>query len=96
MSRRIEIWVLNDDITPSNPRASLVRIGWYISRACDWSYNIDKGGLFVEGCGMDMIFHVLSTLNYAAAQWEHGDNWREKIAGRVYDDYLFDTRYELL
>lgn len=72
------------------------RIGYYIARIIDYSYNIDKGGLSVSGCGMDMIFHVLSSLNYAMVQIDTGKTLTELLKTKecgehIYDKYFFNA-----
>jgi len=78
------------------------RIGYYIARIIDYPYNIDKGGITVTGCGMDMIFHVLSNFNYAMATIDTNKTIQELLESkecgeRIYDDYFFNAdRYILL
>lgn len=33
------------------------------ARACGWTWDRDKGGIRASGCGMDMGFHLVSTLS---------------------------------
>lgn len=83
MSRRIEFYVVDNN--------DIIRIGFYISRFLGYKYDADKGGLFVSGCGMDMIFSVLSSLNYAMARYEGKyDDLRDK-GKRIYDNYFVDS-----
>ena len=88
MSRRIEYYVIPE-------KNHLARIGYYIAKVIDYSYSIDKGGISVSGCGMDMIFHVLSSFNYKAATLETGKTLKELLDsgtyGLIYDDYFFDA-----
>ena len=88
MSRRIEFYCVDDD-------GRIDRIGFYMAKIIDYPYNVDKGGISVSGCGMDMIFHVISCFNYAVAQYETGKSLRELLDsgkyGRIYDDYFFDA-----
>ena len=96
MSRRIEFYAIMTADELGTEQPDIRRIGWYIHKATGRKYDVDKGGLLVGGCGMDMIFHVLSSLNYAAASWELGDNYMEIVRSkdpqaRVYDSYLFDA-----
>ncbi len=79
MSRKMEFYTPNFD-----------RVGYYIACLIDYPYHPDKG-LSVSGCGMDMIFHVLSSLNYAMAQLDGKyDELREK-GERIYDNYFTDA-----
>lgn len=96
MSRRIGYYVCPE-------KNEIVRIGWLIAQIADYGYDIDKGGIRADGCGMDMIFSVLSNFNYAAAQLDTGKTIREllddpkKPAGeRIYDKYFFNASYSLL
>ena len=96
MSRRIEFYVIMQADELGTDQPDIRRIGWYIHKATGRKYDADKGGLLVGGCGMDMIFHVLSNLNYAAAKWELGDSYMDIVRkkdpqARVYDSYLFDA-----
>ena len=86
MNRRIEFYAGKFD-----------RIGWYLAQIGEYSYDPDKG-MSVSGCGMDMIFHVISNFNYWAAQYDHKKTLAEltgkggKLEGqRVYDSYFFDA-----
>lgn len=88
MSRRIEYYVVHED--------EIVRIGYLIARITENSYDINKGGLLVGGCGMDMIFSVLSNFNYAMAKIDTGKTLTElleskKCGERIYDKYFFDA-----
>lgn len=65
------------------------KIDHLIAPLTEYSYN-DKG-LSVSGCGMDMIFSVLSNLNYAIGRIETGANINN------YNDYFIDaSHYKLL
>jgi hypothetical protein len=73
------------------------RIGYYIARLIEYPYNVDKGGLQVTGCGMDMIFHVLSSLNYTMARLDGVYDKLKNEGKRIYDDYFTNAeRYTLL
>jgi hypothetical protein len=94
MSRRIEYYTTTTD-------GDIIRIGYYIALAIDYPYNVDKGGVRADGCGMDMIFHVLSVLNYAYAQWKTGKSIQELLKTKefgehIYDNALFDVGYRSL
>ena len=76
------------------------RITWAIATILEWSYNVDKG-LSVGGCGMDMIFHTLSTLNYAMCTLDNpGMTYQEKSAkfgSCYYQDYFINANnYSIL
>ena len=58
--------------------------------------KIDKNGCIkVEGCGMDMVFHYLSSFNYRMAKLVEGQPLNVLIEGKkfgnVYDDYWLDA-----
>ena len=92
MSRRIEFYVATE-------KNEIRRIGYYIAKIAGYKYDADKG-LFVTGCGMDMLFSVLSNFNYAVAQFETGKPLTELLNsgkyGRIYDNYFFDANYRSL
>lgn len=76
------------------------RIGWAIAVCLGDTYT-DKG-ISVGGCGMDMIFSVLSNFNYFAAQKDTGKTLTELLntgecGKHIYDHYFFDAdRYRTL
>ena len=70
------------------------RIGYSIAKFLDYPYN-DKG-IRVDGCGMDMVFHILSNLNYAMAQRDTGKTIKELLktgecGKHIYDVYFFNA-----
>lgn len=97
MSRRIEFYAIKSD--------DIHRIGYLIARVIGYNHDVDAGGICVRGCGMNMVFSVLTNFNYAA--WAHDlaekfpglDRWSieaKKAMGRdasynIYDDYFFDA-----
>lgn len=99
MSRRIEFYAIHDD--------DISRIGYLIARVTGYGYDVDKGGIRADGCGMDMVFSVLTNFNYAA--WAHDlfekfpdlDRWSteaKKAMGKpegynIYDDYFFNANH---
>jgi len=58
-------------------------------------YKLDKNYcMVVGGCGMDMIFSVLSNLNYKMAEL---DNYKKQPNELVYDNYFIGAeRYQLI
>ena len=76
------------------------RIGYSIAACLGYSYT--DNGVSVGGCGMDMIFSVLSDFNYFAAQKDTGKTIRELLATKecgehIYNKYFFDAdRYRIL
>ena len=85
MSRRIEFYtVINGNIS---------RIGYRIAAVLDYGYDVDKGGLNVSGCGMDMIFSVLSDLNYKMAELDNpGVSW-DDIPGIIQKKFWKSDNY---
>jgi hypothetical protein len=90
MSRRIEYYVVD-------AAGEICRIGYLIARIADYGYDVDKGGVRADGCGMDMIFSVISNFNYKMADID-GKTAELRAAGeRIYDHYFFDAnRYNTL
>jgi hypothetical protein len=87
MSRRIKFFILDID--------QKTDISEYIANVVGYKYDWDKG-LLVGGCGMDMIFSVLSNLNYAMAQLTTGKTINELLetkecGDKIYDDYFIDA-----
>jgi hypothetical protein len=40
-------------------------VSWAVARALDWRFDRDRGGVKVNGCGMDMGFHLVHSLSYS-------------------------------
>lgn len=38
-------------------------VSWLVARATDFRFNRSHGGLTVNGCGMDMTFHLVYSLS---------------------------------
>lgn len=106
MSRRVEFYGIGqekqyqkNELTGDYEVASKIpcidRIGWYMAKFCNWSYSVDKGGILVNGCGMDMIYHLLSSFNYCAMD-EDGDieGHKRRPNDRGYHNYFFDCSYQ--
>jgi hypothetical protein len=89
MSRRIELYTTDE-------KGNFDRIGYHVAHVIGWPYSVDKGGILVSGCGMDMVFHTVSTLNYAMCAMENADmsyaEQHEKF-GRIYDTYWFNANH---
>jgi len=74
---------------------TLDRITYSIAKILDYRVAKDDG-LIVNGCGMDMIFSVLSNLNYTMAQVDTGKTIQELLQTKefgvhIYDKYFFDA-----
>ena len=86
MSRRIQFYCIKDN--------NLVYLTGTIAVILDAPHN--DNGILVKGCGMDMIFHTLSNLNYEMARLDTGKNITELLqtkecGERIYDKYFFDA-----
>lgn len=55
MQRTIEAMICRD--------GEVQAIGWAVARALDWRFDRNRGGVKVNGCGMDMGFHLVYTLS---------------------------------
>ena len=79
----------------SKKDSELRDITYLISGIAD--YNTDKNhDLIVSGCGMDMVFSVLSNFNYSMARLDTGKNITvllesKECGDRIYDKYFLDA-----
>lgn len=86
MTRKMDFYIYDD---------GLKKINHIISDIAD--YSCDKNGrIIVGGCGMDMIFSVLSAFNYSMAMFDTGKNIQELLktgecGERIYDKYFIDS-----
>lgn len=75
----------------------LMNITYLIARLTGCRYDRRKNeGLFVRGCGMDMIFAVLSDFNYVMAKIDTGKDITELLKTKecgehIYDKYFIDA-----
>lgn len=88
MSRTISFYFIDDN--------TLYNCTYIIAEVV--GYKQDKyGHLKVNGCGMDMIFSVLSNFNYAMAKRDTGKTTSELLGSkefkgkRIYDNYFIDA-----
>jgi hypothetical protein len=81
MSRRIEFY-----------GPDFRRIGGDIANLLEYSYDYTKG-MRVDGCGMDMIFSVLSNLNYEMAQRDTGKTIQELLKTKECGEHIYDTYF---
>ena len=75
MSRSISVIVLTEDY-PNNgvhPRD----VSFSVAKLLGMSYDMKTGGVKVNGCGMDMGFHLVSNLSYALFGLETGNQLRQ-------------------
>lgn len=63
MTRVIDVFVIQTDKHTGEPY--LRRFSWSAALALGWTYNRKHEGVKVSGCGMDMAFHLVSSLCYA-------------------------------
>lgn len=61
-------------------------------------YNNQSNTLTVSGCGMDMVFSVLSNLNYMMAKYDTGKSIQELLKTgecgvRIYDNYFVNANH---
>tara|TARA_R100000734_G_C3295603_1_gene86828 strand:- start:377 stop:685 length:309 start_codon:yes stop_codon:yes gene_type:complete len=50
-------------VAGSRKTGKVQNMSWYISKFLDWKYKDNTRSVFVEGCGMDMGFHLVYTLS---------------------------------
>jgi len=62
MKRVIDLYVIRE--------GDLCRISWSVSRALGWKLDGSHDGIVVNGCGMDMGFHLVYSLGQAL--WPNG------------------------
>ena len=80
MSRNIRMFTLRGEYPSYNIALVLEQLGYKMHKN---TYDIK-----VNGCGMDMIFHLLSNLNYAMHDLDLALGFRKrKSRTRIYDKY---------
>lgn len=89
MSRKMRFYIIEND--------DLRNITHLISEIAGYKMDNDYN-LKVSGCGMNMIFSVLSNFNYAMAQLDTGKTLTELLktkecGERIYDNYFIDANY---
>jgi len=66
MSRRISCFIAVPDTNNcNNGRPYIQNISYYVARALDYRRNEHDGGIVIGGCGMDMGYHIVNSLEYA-------------------------------
>jgi hypothetical protein len=63
MTRVIDVFVIQTD--KHTGESYLRRFSWSAAVALGWTYDRRHEGVKVSGCGMDMAFHLVSSLCYA-------------------------------
>lgn len=83
MTRKMRFYVINKN-------HQLERINYEISVIADYKLDLNSD-LIVKGCGMDMVFSVLSNFNYAISKILDGKQTKN------YATYFFDANhYQLI
>lgn len=84
MTRKIDFFLINNG--KYWPSDSLININNWIEQVA--GYSVDKNGcVIVSGCGMDIIFSVLSNFNYAISEIIDGKRTDN------YSSYFFDANH---
>jgi hypothetical protein len=66
MSRNIGLYIAKVWPKEKGGELQVVDISYHAARALGWPYKDGyAGGVRVSGCGMDMLFHTVSSLSYA-------------------------------
>lgn len=68
MSRRIDLYTICGDSPADGGKPWLARLSGFAARALGWPCNDD--GVRVDGCGMDMRFHLVDCLSHALFGYE--------------------------
>jgi hypothetical protein len=68
-------------------KGEVVNVSWDVARALDWQMNKDRDAVKVDGCGMDMGFHLVYSLSYALFR----DS--AQIDSRQQSGYLLNQRW---
>ena len=58
MSRSIDVYAMHNN--------EPVCLTWAACRLLGWPFDAKNGGVKLSGCGMDMGFHLINSLSYAA------------------------------
>ena len=66
MSRSLDLFYIK--------KGEILRLTWSAANALDWTYDIRKEALQVNGCGMDMGYYAV----YSLAQLLFGDGYALK------------------
>lgn len=57
MQRSISVVIVQDGVPHD--------MSWAVARVLEWRFDRDRDGIKVNGCGMDMGFHLVYSLSYA-------------------------------
>lgn len=69
MGRTIAVLAIDPD-----DKGTIRNVSRDVARVLDWREDSDRQGVYVEGCGMDMCFHLTYTL--ARVLHATDENWR--------------------
>lgn len=65
MGRSIAVLAYGSTRPGGNGTPSITNVSHHVARALDWRYDNDRQAVYVQGCGMDMAFHLTYTLSRA-------------------------------
>jgi hypothetical protein len=81
MGRVIDVLAIKPAQNSDAPR--IISVGHDVARVLDSRFDFDHDGVWVEGCGMDMCFHLVYTLaralysDDAETLEKHNRTWRD-------------------
>lgn len=81
MSRSISVLTADSD-------GEIRDVSYDVARVLDWSMDRDNGGVRVQGCGMDMAFHLVYTMSRAI----HADTGYIRPGGGLDAGYAVSNR----
>jgi len=89
MSRRIEFYAsgVGEDAD------KIARVGWYMSAIAGFTYDVNKGGILAQGCGMDMIWNCIYLFNISIKRFEKPGHDVYKDDHRENCNYFFPENY---
>jgi hypothetical protein len=61
MQRAISLFYIHDTVGMCS---NLINLDYSIQKICDYKFNKLHGGLTINGCGMDMGYHIVSNLEF--------------------------------
>ncbi|AXH49812.1 hypothetical protein KNU02_gp87 [Gordonia phage Pleakley] len=79
MGRSISVLAPTGD--PATDRYPIMDVSGDVARVLGWKIDNDRGGVYVQGCGMDMTFHLVYSLARALYADVLSDSERRALAG---------------
>jgi hypothetical protein len=73
-------------------KEELQQITYLIGNIADYSFD-KNGNLIVGGCGMDMVFSVISNFNYAMARRDTGKDIQKLLKSKECGDRIYDKYF---